>query len=215
MSSHEPTSVPRAAIYLRVSTSNGRQTTENQRLKLEELARVRGYEPVPFEDHRSAVKHRPGLEAMMNAARRGEVQVVLVAALDRLGRSMTGVVQIVLDLERAKVPVISLREPWLDTGGPARDLLLAIFGWVAQEERRILVARTHDGLDRARAQGKRLGRPRVLVDVGRAVQLRREGTSMREVAKMLGVGVGTLTRALRQAARDGVPETGSTPGVAA
>jgi putative DNA-invertase from lambdoid prophage Rac len=207
--------LPRAAIYLRVSTADGRQTTANQRPKLEELARVRGYEPVVFEDNRSALKHRPGLEAMMSAARRGEVQAVLVAALDRLGRSMTGVVQIVLDLERAKVPVISLREPWLDTGGPARDLLLAIFGWVAQEERRILVARTHDGLDRARAQGKRLGRPRVLVDVPRALQLRREGASVREVAKVLGVGVGTLTRALRQAGRDGVPETGSTAGVAA
>src|SRR5262245_43988200 len=123
VTAEHPRPLPRAAIYLRVSTNDGRQTTENQLLKLRELAHARGYEPVLFEDRRSALKHRPGLEAMMNASRRGEVQAVLVAALDRLGRSMTGVVQIVLDLDRAKVPVVSLREPWLDTGGPARDLL--------------------------------------------------------------------------------------------
>lgn len=185
----------RAALYVRVSVA-GRQSTEPQLLKLHELARARGYEPIVFEDQRSAVKKRPGFEAMMNAARRGEVQAVLVTALDRLGRSMVGVVQTVLELERLKVPVVSLREPWLDTGGPAKDLLIAIFGWVAQEERRILIARTNDGLDRARAHGTRLGRRAKPLPVEEIRVRRGKGATWASLADDYGVSEMTLRRRL-------------------
>src|SRR4051812_48630444 len=118
----EPAPPTLAGLYVRVSKANGSQTVDNQLLKLRDLARARGLVPVVFEDQRSAMKQRPGFEAMMNAARRGEIPGgLLVAALDRLGRSMIGVVQTVLELDRLKVPVISLREPWLDMGGPARN----------------------------------------------------------------------------------------------
>lgn len=186
----------KAALYLRVSKSDGRQTVENQALKLRQLAAARGYDPVIFEDQRSALKKRPGFDAMLAAAHRGELNAVLVAALDRLGRSMTGVVQTVLALDRLKIPVISLREPWLDTGGPARDLLIAIFGWVAQEERRILIERTHDGLDRARAQGKKLGRRRMVLPVARIRAQRASGTSWSALEAEYHVSEMTLRRHL-------------------
>jgi DNA invertase Pin-like site-specific DNA recombinase len=65
----------------------------------------------------------------------------------------------VLALDRAGVQLVSVREPWLDTGGPVRDLLLAIFSWVAEQERRRLAERTKAGLARVREHGSRSGRP--------------------------------------------------------
>lgn len=190
----------RAGIYVRVSKSNGTQTVDNQLLKLRELARARGLDAVVFEDQRSAVKHRPGFEAMLNAARGGEIPGgVLVAALDRMGRSMIGVVQTVLELDRLKVPVISLREPWLDMGGPARSLLISIFGWVAEEERRILIERTHDGLDRARAEGKQLGRRAVELPIAEIAEIqkqRQKGVPWSRLAAQFDVSEMTLRRRL-------------------
>ena len=72
---------------------------------------------------------------------------------------MTGAINTVLELDRLDVPVLSVREGWLDTSGPVRPLLVAIFGWVAEQERTRLIERTKAGVERARRQGKRLGRP--------------------------------------------------------
>ncbi len=109
---------------------------------------------------------------------------------------MVGNLQAVLELDRIGVQVVSVMEPWLDTGGPVRSLLIAIFSWVAEQERLRLIDRTKAGLDRARRQGKRIGRPRASVDITRALALRREGKSLRDVAKLLGVGPATLHRSL-------------------
>jgi DNA invertase Pin-like site-specific DNA recombinase len=76
--------------------------------------------------------------------------------------------------------------------------LVAIFSWVAEQERDRLISRTKAGLDRARRQGKRIGRPRAAVDVARALSLRGQGRSMREAAKVLGVAPATLHRALAE-----------------
>jgi putative DNA-invertase from lambdoid prophage Rac len=84
---------------------------------------------------------------MMGDARRGSFDVLLVWALDRVGRSMVDNLRDVLELGRLGVQIVSLREPWLDTGGPVRDLLLAIFSWVAQQERLRFVERTKAGID--------------------------------------------------------------------
>jgi len=110
---------------------------------------------------------------------------------------MVGNLQAVLELDRIGVQVVSVREPWLDTGGPVRSLLIAIFSWCAEQERERLIERTKAGLERARRQGRRIGRPRALVDVAKALALRNEGKSIREAAVVLGVGAATLHRALR------------------
>lgn len=156
------TAIPsrRAVAYLRVSTEQ--QTTENQRAELQQLAGARGLElGKVYEETASAVASRPVLEQLMRDASAGKFGVLLVWSLDRLERSMTGTIARVLELERLGVHVISLRESWLDTTGPTRQLLLAIFGWVAEFERTRLVERTKAGLARARGEGKRLGRPPV------------------------------------------------------
>ena len=185
----------RAALYVRVSTD--RQTADNQIAEVRQLALARGYEPVLYEEVESAAKARPVFDRMLADVRAGRVQAVAVWALDRLHRSMTGAINTVLELDRLGVPVLSVREGWLDTSGPVRPLLVAIFGWVAEQERTRLIERTKAGLERARREGKRLGRPRVSpLKVAAAVQRVRAGASLRDAANATGVGYGTLRRAL-------------------
>ena len=200
-----------AAIYVRVSTD--RQTTENQLADLQRLAQARDMQVTIYEEVESAVKKRPVLENMLSDCRAGKVQAVLVWALDRLHRSMVGAVNTVLELDRLGVQVVSLREPWLDTSGPVRSLLVAIFGWVAEQERNRLIERTHAGLARARAQGKRIGRPKVSpVAVSAAADLvLNHGWSIRKSAAKWNIGASTLGDHLRrcsETARFSVSQTG-------
>ena len=187
----------RAAVCLRVSTEE--QTLDNQRGDIKRVLRSRRLRQVAsFEEQVSAAKARPEFDAMMEAAHRGEFDVIVAWALDRFGRSMVGNLQAVLDLDRCGVEVISVNESWLDTGGPVRPLLIAIFGWVAEQERIRLGERTKAGLERARRQGVVIGRPRRPSDVRRAQALLDKGHSIREVAKRLRVPPTTLHRALKR-----------------
>lgn len=187
--------ITRAAIYIRVSTD--KQHTDNQRPAVLRLAEARGLEVVTiYEEQASSVKHRPQWEALKDAAHRGEFSALVIFAIDRLGRSMVGNVQEILQLDRLGVELVSVREPWLDTGGPVRSLLIAILSWVAEEERRQIASRSKLGVERARAQGKRIGRPPVVVDLDLVGLHRHEGLSLREVARKIGVPKSTLCRAL-------------------
>ncbi len=186
----------RAALYLRTSTTE--QHTNNQRPELEQLAKARDWILTSvYEEQASAAKARPALQRLLADAHRRTFDVLLVWSLDRLGRSMMGNVQTVLTLDRLGVRVVSFREPWLDSQGPVRELLVAIFGWIAQQEREQLVARTRAGLERARKQGKTLGRPRRNFDLEQALELREQGLSVRQLAQHLRVPRSTIDRVLR------------------
>jgi DNA invertase Pin-like site-specific DNA recombinase len=186
------------ACYVRVSTD--RQTATNQLADVRELALARGYEPVVFEEIESAAKARPVFDRMVADIRAGRFHALAVWALDRLHRSMTGAVNTVLELDRLGVPVLSVREGWLDTSGPVRPLLVAIFGWVAEQERTRLIERTKAGLERARREGKRLGRPPASpVLLHAAADLVRSGTAIRAAARVKGVNEATLRRHLAPA----------------
>jgi DNA invertase Pin-like site-specific DNA recombinase len=188
-----------AALYVRVSTD--RQTAENQLIELQQLAAARGFESAVYEEVESAVKSRPVLERMLGDARTGRVRAIMVWALDRLHRSMIGSIQTVLECDRIGVPVVSVREPWLDTSGPVRPLLVAIFGWVAEQERARLIERTRAGLERARREGKRLGRPpESTVLLHAAAELVARGTPVAEAARLKGVSRTTLRRFLARPA---------------
>ena len=184
-----------AAIYARVSSE--KQTAENQIRALRKLAAARSLHVVETieETISGAKRRRPGLDRLLQGAHRGDFRVVLVWSIDRLGRSMHSTIGTVLELDQAGVQVISRQESWLQMQGPVRPLLLAIFAWVAEQERATLIERTNAGLARARAAGKRLGRPTVAVDVDEALRLRKR-YSIRSVAKQLGVSPATLHRAL-------------------
>jgi len=196
------TTAHRAALLLRVSTD--RQTPENQRAALERMAAVRGLEVVEvYEEVVSGASiRRDVLDEVLAAAHRGEFSVLLVWALDRLSRrGVLHTLGVIDDLARRGVRVLSASEPWTDVDGPVRELLVSIFAWVARQERERLRERVLAGLDRARREGKRIGRPKRLVrlDEDRALRLVSEGLSVRAVARQLGVPVSTAQRALRRA----------------
>ncbi|MBX3210745.1 MAG: recombinase family protein [Labilithrix sp.] len=185
----------RTAIYLRHSTDLTK--TANQRPEVEQLARARGYEiAAVFEEGASAVKKRPEYDRLMRDAKRGSFDVLIVWALDRFGRSMIGNLTDVLELDRIGVRVVSVRESWLDTSGPVRNLLVAIFSWVAEQERNRLVERTKAGLASARRRGVRVGRPPARLDRDHLLDLHSQGMSVRSIAKILGVGSATVQRRL-------------------
>lgn len=139
----------KTAIYVRVSTAE--QTTSAQMPDIQALVAARGYAVVEtYEEQASAVKTRPAYERMMADARAGRFKVLVVWALDRFGRSLAGNVNALLALDKMGVTVVSVREPWLDTAGPVRELLVAIFSWVAQQERARLIERTKAGIAVAR-----------------------------------------------------------------
>jgi putative DNA-invertase from lambdoid prophage Rac len=186
----------RAAIYLRVSRG---EQSENQRPAVDRLRRARKLKLVAtYQESASAVKTRPQFEKMMRDPHEGAFDVLVIWSLDRLGRSMVGNLQAVLELDRRGVEVVSVREPWLDTGGPVRALLIAIFGWIAEQERAQIVARTKAGIERARRKGVRIGRPERVIDLRAARALRAEGLSYRDVAKRRRVPIMTVYRALRR-----------------
>lgn len=206
----------RAAFYLRVST--GEQSIANQTPELERLAHARGLEVVErYEETASAAKVRPVHARMLDDARRGRFGVLLIWAIDRFGRSMVGNLTDILELDRVGVRVVSVREPWLDTSGPMRNLLLAIFSWVAEQERTRLIERTKAGMEHARVHGtesgKAIGRPRRLarVDVDRAAAMRAEGRSLRHVAMTLKIPRATLQRALAASQKAPSPLPPETP----
>jgi putative DNA-invertase from lambdoid prophage Rac len=196
--------IQRAAVYLRVSTRD--QTLANQVPDLERMIAKRGFAlAATYQDEESGVKRRPALERMFADARRHQFDLVLVWALDRLGRTMADTVANVLELERIGILVLSAREPWLDTTGPVRSLLVSVFAWVAEQERRRLVERTNAGLARARAAGVHLGRPVVNVNLYHVGRLLRRGMTVRQAAERIGVGASTLYREINRLG--GVPQT--------
>ena len=162
----------RAALYLRVSTD--RQTVEHQRAAARVLLHAAlcvgctfasgGFHkwqgaPLEVEEVESGAKARPQLRELCASLRAGDV--LAVWALDRLGRNALEQVNLIRSLLDRGVRLLSVQEPWIDQPAAIRDLLIFIFAWVAEQERRRLVERTRAGVATARAKGKRLGRPAV------------------------------------------------------
>jgi DNA invertase Pin-like site-specific DNA recombinase len=201
----------RAAIYIRVSTD--RQTLENQRKALEGVAERRGWEIVAVYTDAgiSGAKgraDRPGLDDMLNAAIKGGFDVVMAWSIDRLGRSLIDLLGTIQHLEACGVDLY-LDQQSIDTTTPAGRLMFQICGAFAEFERSMIRQRINAGLSRAKAQGKRLGRPRVPSAVERRVQRHlAKGAGILKVAKALGLGTGTVQR-IKQAMVQELPAAGS------
>jgi DNA invertase Pin-like site-specific DNA recombinase len=186
----------RVAIYCRVSTTD--QTCENQLRDLREYCQARGWpEVVEYVDHgvSGTTDRRPALDALMRAVKAKKVDVVVVAAFDRFGRSGRHLVESLETFRHYGVEFISLREA-IDTGSPLGQAVFTIIAAIAQLERSLIVERVHAGLRRARAEGKVLGRPPVSLDVARARKAVAVTGSLRKAARTLGVSARTLRRRL-------------------
>ena len=155
--------VVKIAIYLRISTD--RQTTDSQTVELRDYCSRRGWTKVrEYSDTASGSKRtRAGLDALMCDIRRGRVDAVIVYRLDRLGRSLAHLVQIISEMATHQVALIVPGQA-IDTSAsnPASQLQLNILMAVAEFEREIIRERVNAGLKAARRRGKRLGRPATL-----------------------------------------------------
>ncbi|WP_076465443.1 recombinase family protein [Actinomyces mediterranea] len=151
-----------------------------------------------FTDHVSGVKRaRPELEAALDYLREGDVLVVW--RLDRLGRSLPHLIELVQGLGERGVQFRSLTEA-IDTTTPTGRLLFHVAGAFAQFERDLVRERTMVGLAAARSRGRVGGRPSVMTPArtAEAVRLRAEGQSFQEIAQLLGVGRSSVIRALNR-----------------
>ncbi len=188
----------RIAIYARVSTSGG-QSVDMQLLDLRELAKRRDFDPVGEycdEGISGSEESRPALDALLRDARRRKFDAVLVWKLDRLGRSLVHLVHLLQDLRGLEVELISFSEG-LDFTTTTGKLLYQVISAFAEFERDCIRERVTAGLRNARAKGKRLGRPKVVVDAPRIGVLRAQGRSWSEITAETGISKGTAQRAFR------------------
>jgi len=179
------------ALYARVSTAD--QSVENQLPELHRYAAARGWEPREYLDHAvsGSKDRRPSLDAMMIDARRRRIDAVIVWRLDRLGRNIKHLITVIDEMQALGVAFISLGEG-LDTTTPAGRLQFHILASIAQFERERIQERVRAGLARAKAQGKRLGRPAEDVPLDKLVSV--AGLKHADAAKQLGVSLSTIKR---------------------
>lgn len=187
----------RVASYLRVSTAE--QTVENQQRELEAVAARHGWTVVAtFSDAGiSGTKgrdQRPGYDRLCRGIARRDFDQVAAWSVDRLGRSLQELVGFLAELH-AKGVDLYLHQQGLDTSTPAGKAMFQMMGVFAEFERAMIVERVNAGLARARAQGKRLGRPTLPADKEGAVRaLLAAGTGIVKTAKLAGVGVSAVQR---------------------
>jgi len=156
---------------------------------------------VEFVDHgvSGARDHRPALDKLMIAARRREIDVVLVYRFDRFARSVRHLVTALDEFKTLGVDFVSYSES-IDTSTPLGRAMFAIVAALGELERSIVVERSVEGQRRARARGTHVGRPRRVVDVAEVLELRRSGTSLRAIARATGLSRTVVTRVVREAA---------------
>lgn len=147
----------RAAIYLRTSKTD--QNLENQRIPLIEYVKREGWNAQVFEEQESTRKRRPVQDKLYRALMRKEYDVLIVYKFDRWARSVRELVTHLEDFQNKQVRFISYKEA-IDLGTATGKLMFQIIGAMAEFERELIRERTLAGLERARAEGKKLGRPK-------------------------------------------------------
>jgi putative DNA-invertase from lambdoid prophage Rac len=186
----------RAGLYARVST-NDQQTLPMQNRALREYAARRGWTiALQVREVGSGAAKRQAREKLLEAARRREIDVVLVWRLDRWGRSVTDLLATLQELEHLGVGFVSLTEA-LDLTTPAGRAMASLLAIFAEFEREILRERTRAGLAQARLNGKRLGRPETAgLQAAEIRKLYRAGASKSEIARRLEIGRTSVRRIL-------------------
>ena len=187
----------RAALYLRVSTDG--QTTDNQRHVLMEVADRRGwtvttaYEDAGISGAKGRDK-RPGFDEMLKDATRRRFDVLMFWSIDRLGRSTAAVAAALAELDAAGVAIYADKEA-VDATTPHGRAMLQMAAVFAELERGMIRERVMAGLARVKAEGRKLGRPKVGGKKEDAIRARlTAGDGMLKVARTLGVGVSTVQR---------------------
>jgi DNA invertase Pin-like site-specific DNA recombinase len=186
------------AIYARVSTSD--QDASMQVAELHEYCRRKGWHHVTdYVDTgwSGAKSSRPELNRLMSDVRLGKVGCILTWKLDRLARSLAHLVQTIQELDSLGVRFVAVTQN-IDTSvsNPMSRFMLQIFGAFAELEREMIRERVTAGVRNAKRKGIQLGRKRVVFDRSKAMDMHETGASIKTIAAELGVGAGTIHRAL-------------------
>ena len=186
----------KVAIYARVSTSS--QDSSNQLLELRIIAKRMGYEVVSeFIDNgisgSKGREGRPALDLMMKSATQRKFDMVMCWSIDRLGRSLQNLVEILNELQSMRIDLFFLQQG-MDTSTPSGRMIFSVFGAIGEFERNLIRERVIAGQKRAIANGVKMGRPSKMNDGMRsAIKLLREkGMGIKQIAKQLQVGIGTV-----------------------
>jgi DNA invertase Pin-like site-specific DNA recombinase len=140
-----------------------------------------------------AKERRPRLDELMRDAHHRRFSAVIVWRFDRMARSVTHLLRVLETFQALGINFISLSEA-IDTSTPAGKMTFTVLGAVAELERSLIVERVRAGLRNARAKGKRLGRPKRIINEQRISALRAQGLGWKVIAADMGVGVGTILR---------------------
>ena len=187
----------RIGIYARVSTKD--QSCELQVRDLRAYCAARGFDLVrEYVDvgQSGAKDSRPELNKLMDDARKRQFDVIVVWRFDRFARSTKHLLSALEEFRSLGIQFISYQEN-IDTSSALGQALFTIVSAVAQLERDLIRERVSAGIRNARANGKKLGRPRVKANLEEILQLRAEGHSLRKIAAKLGIGDGTVRDRLK------------------
>jgi DNA invertase Pin-like site-specific DNA recombinase len=187
----------KVAIYLRVSTTD--QDPETQGREVRAFVSTRGWEAVEtYQDLgvSGARARRPALDRLVQDAWRGRFEAVVVWDLSRIARSTLNALELLREFEQIKVRLIAVKQTF-DTDTPLGKAFFTLAAMFAELERSILIERVRAGMARARAEGKRIGRPEREVDVEELGRLRGQGLSIRQVARRLGIPSSTVAKRLK------------------
>lgn len=201
--SAQPRRTPRAAIYARVSTHNGQDPEVQLREVREYCARRCWLVSGEYVDRgiSGSKERRPELDRLLADCRKRRLDAVVVYRYDRFARSLRQLVNALEEFRGLGIDFVSLHEG-VDTSTPNGRLVFGIFATIAEFERELIRDRVRSGIAAAREKGKRIGRPRVVVDVTRIAALRKQGLSWASIARELGIGEGTVRRAAQKAAKN-------------
>lgn len=192
----------RCAIYTRVST--GSQETSNQIHILREIAKMKGLTIVKeyTDEGISGTKgrdKRKGFDELLKGATRKEFDVILVWSVDRLGRNLQDLISFLNEIHAVGCDLF-IHQSGIDTTTPTGKMMFGILSVFADFERSMITERTRAGMERAKREGKRIGRPTNLNDglIESIKYMRSQGLGIRKIATDLKVGVGTIYRVIEQ-----------------
>jgi len=183
-----------------------------QTRELAEFCERRGWALVEYVDIgiSGTKEKRPALDRLMADAHRRKFDVVVVWRFDRFARSVSHLLRALETFQALGVEFVSLSEQ-MDTSTPTGKMVFTVLGAVAELERSLIVERVKAGLRHAKAKGKRLGRPRKIVDAAQVARLRAEGASWAAIGKELAIGEGTARRTAQSPTKDCVVDSSSSP----
>ena len=193
----------KVALYCRVSTLD--QTIDNQLLELRDHCSRMGWEIVKeYADEglsgTLSRDKRPAFNEMIKDAYRKRFDLVVCWDISRIGRSMKELVMFLSDMKDREIGICSVRQGF-DTSTSMGEMMFQFVGILSSWEREMIRERTIAGLERAKSEGKTLGRRKVTNDTmtAKIIELRNDKKSIRAIASEVGVSVGTVSKSLKVA----------------